>query len=313
MRLVFLGSPAFAVPTLEKLVESGARVLEVVTQPDRPRGRGQQAGAPPVKEAALRLGLPVYQPERVRRPEAVERLRGLAPDAMVVVGYGQIIPQSAIDIPRFGIINVHASLLPKYRGAAPMQWAIANGETRTGVATMRIDAGLDTGDVLLTAETAIGPAETAIELGARLALLGADLLIRTLEGLEAGSLAGRKQDPAEATYAPLLKKEDGRISWDLPAAAIHNRVRGFQPWPGAYTAFRGQTLRIWKSRPAAASCLAGQAAGRLASLAPLVVGCGAGALELIEVQLEGRRRMSAADFANGHRLTENDVLGEPRT
>jgi methionyl-tRNA formyltransferase len=313
MRLVFLGSPAFAVPTLERLVESGARVLEVVTQPDRPRGRGQQAAAPPVKEAALRLGLPVYQPERVRRPEAVDRLRSLAPDAMVVVGYGQIIPQVIIDIPRFGIVNVHASLLPKYRGAAPVQWTIVNGETRTGVTTMRIDAGLDTGDLLLNAETGIGPAETAVEIGARLAVMGADLLVRTLEGLEAGSIVPRKQDPAQATHAPLLKKEDGRIDWNLPAEAIHNRVRGFQPWPGAYTAFRGQTLRIWKSRPAAASCLASLAAGRLAAFNPLVVSCGSGALELIEVQLEGRRRMSAADFANGHRLTENDVLGEPRT
>jgi methionyl-tRNA formyltransferase len=313
MRLVFLGSPAFAVPTLERIVESGARVLEVVTQPDRPSGRGQQAAAPPVKEAARRLGLPVYQPERVRRPEAVERLRTLAPDAMVVVGYGQIIPQMVIDIPRFGIVNVHASLLPKYRGAAPVQWAIVNGETRTGVTTMQIDAGLDTGDMLLSAETAIGPAETAVGLGARLAMMGAELLIRTLEGLEAGSIAACKQDPAEATYAPLLKKEDGRIDWNLPAEAIHNRVRGFQPWPGAYTAFRGAALRIWKSRPAAASCLAGPAAGRLASIMPLVVSCGSGALELIEVQLEGRRRMSAADFANGHRLTDNEVLGEPRT
>jgi methionyl-tRNA formyltransferase len=313
MRLVFLGSPAFAVPTLDRLVESGARVLEVVTQPDRPRGRGQQPAAPPVKEAALRLGLPVYQPERVRRPEAVERLRALAPDAMVVVGYGQIIPQAIIDIPPFGILNVHASLLPKYRGAAPVQWAIANGETRTGVTTMQIDAGLDTGDMLQTAETDIGPAETAVELGARLALMGADLLARTLAGLESRSIAARKQDPALATYAPLLKKEDGRIDWSLPAEAIHNRVRGFQPWPGAYTAFRGGALRIWRSRPAAASCLAGLTAGRLASIGPLVVSCGSGALELIEVQLEGRRRMSAADFANGHRLSENDLLGEPRT
>jgi methionyl-tRNA formyltransferase len=178
---------------------------------------------------------------------------------------------------------------------------------------MQIDAGLDTGDMLQTAETDIGPAETAVELGARLALMGADLLARTLAGLESRSIAARKQDPALATYAPLLKKEDGRIDWSLPAEAIHNRVRGFQPWPGAYTAFRGGALRIWRSRPAAASCLAGLTAGRLASIGPLVVSCGSGALELIEVQLEGRRRMSAADFANGHRLSENDLLGEPRT
>ena len=181
MLVVFLGTPRFAVPTLEGLVEAGHGVVCVVTQPDRPRGRGQQLTASPVKEAALRLGLPVYQPERVRRPEAVERLAGLAPDVMVVVGYGQIIPQAVIDIAAHGIINVHASLLPKYRGAGPVQWAIANGETRTGVTTMRIDAGLDTGDMLLKAETDIGPEETAVELGARLAAMGAALLVETLQ------------------------------------------------------------------------------------------------------------------------------------
>ena len=194
MRLVFLGTPAFAVPTLERTVAAGHEVAEVVTQPDRPRGRGRQLAASPVKEAALRLGIPVYQPERVRRPEAVEHLRALAPDAMVIVGYGQIIPQSVIDLAPLGIINVHASLLPKYRGAGPIQWAIANGETRTGVTTMRIDAGLDTGEMLLKAETEIGPEENAVELGLRLAEMGAGLLVRTLEGLADGSIVGEKQD-----------------------------------------------------------------------------------------------------------------------
>jgi methionyl-tRNA formyltransferase len=250
----------------------------------------------------------VYQPERVRRPEAVEYLRALGADAMAVVGYGQIIPQTVIDLAPLGIINVHASLLPKYRGAGPVQWAIARGETRTGVTTMRIDAGLDTGDMLLKAETEIGPEENAIELGERLAALGADLLVKTLEGLERGTIAPQKQDAAEATYAPLLKKEDGLIDWSQPAQAIHNRVRGLQPWPGAYTKFRGQTLHIWRSRRREEP---GSAAGRLASLRPLVVGCGSGSLELVEVQLEGRKRMAAADFANGQRLNENDTLGEP--
>lgn len=310
MRLVFLGTPAFAVPSLEKLAAAGRRVIAVVTQPDRPRNRGQRDAPPPVKEAALRFGIPVHQPERIRRPEAIELVRSLAPDAVVVIGYGQIIPQSIIDIPPLGIVNVHASLLPKYRGAAPIQWAIVHGETRTGVTTMRIDAGLDTGDMLLDRETAIGPEETAIELGARLAAMGADLLIETLDGLEAGVVAPRKQDPAQASYAPLLKKEDGLIDWRQPAEAIHDRVRGLQPWPGAYTAFRGQTLRVWRTRVAA---LPPGQPGRLANLKPLAVDCGLGALELIEVQLEGRRRMSGADFANGHRLTESDVLGEPRT
>ncbi|HTS28296.1 MAG TPA: methionyl-tRNA formyltransferase [Bryobacteraceae bacterium] len=351
MRLVFLGTPAFAVPTLERVVEAGHQVLAVVSQPDRPRGRGQQAAAPPVKEAALRLGLPVFQPERVRRPEAVEYLRGLAADAMVVVGYGQIIPQSVIDLAPLGIINVHGSLLPKYRGAGPIQWAILNGETRTGVTTMRIDAGLDTGDMLLKAETEIGPDETAVELGRRLSLMGADVLVETLAGLAAGSIVPEKQDSAQATYAPLLKKEDGRIDWSQPAAAIHNRVRGLQPWPGAHTTFRGQQLQIWKSRglksrgwglgppapdqesapgpgsrffaPHSTSPVAHQQnpnpqpptpnplPGSVIKVRPLVIACGEGALELLEVQLEGRKRISGDAFANGQRVAENERLGEP--
>jgi len=312
MRLAFLGTPAFAVPTLERIVETGHQVLAVLTQPDRPRGRGQNTAASPIKETAIRLALPVYQPERVRRPEAVEYLRALALDAMVVVGYGQIIPQSVIDLAPLGIINVHASLLPKYRGAGPIQWAIVNGETRTGVTTMRIDAGLDTGDMLLKAETDISPEETALELGARLSVMGADLLVDTLAGLAAGNITPRPQDSSQATYAPLLKKEDGQIDWAQPASAIHNRVRGLQPWPGAFTAFRGQTLHIWKASVGVVSA-ASAAPGRIVSLRPPLVACGEGMLELGEVQLEGRKRMSATDFANGQRLTENEVLGEPRT
>ena len=307
MRLIFLGTPAFAVPTLERIVEAGHQVLTVVTQPDRPRGRGQHPAPPPVKEAALRLNLPVYQPERVRRPEAVEHLRALAPEAMVVVGYGQIIPQSVIDLAPLGIINVHASLLPKYRGAGPIQWAIINGEARTGVTTMRIDAGLDTGDMLLKAETDIGIEETAVELGQRLAVMGADLLVETLDGLARGAITPQPQNSAEATLAPLLKKEDGVIDWRQPAVAIHNRVRGLQPWPGASTAFRGQTLHIWRSRVRTEPA---PAPGRFLTLKPAVVACGEGALELVELQLEGRKRMSAADFVNGQRLTDNDKLGE---
>ena len=307
MRVIFLGTPAFAVPTLDAVMVAGHEVLEVVTQPDRPRGRGQKQAQPPVKEAALRLGLPVHQPERVRRQEAIERLGALRPDVMVVVGYGQIIPQVVIDIPRFGIINVHASLLPKYRGAAPIQWAIVNSDAKTGVTTMRIDAGLDTGDMLLKAETPIGPEETAIELGQRLAVMGAELLVETLPGLANGTIVPEKQDPAQASSAPILKKEDGLIRWNEPAAAIHNRVRGLQPWPGAYTSFRGHTLHIWKTHVRDA---AGRAEpGGFAGLKPAVVACGSGAIELVEVQLEGRKRMSAADFVNGQRLTPADRLG----
>ncbi|MEP6540369.1 MAG: methionyl-tRNA formyltransferase, partial [Bryobacteraceae bacterium] len=250
MRLVFLGTPRFAAPSLEKLVEAGHDVAAVFTQPDRPKGRGQQTAMSPVKEAALRLGITVHQPERVRRPESVELLREYQTEVMVVVGYGQIIPQVIIDMPRHGIINVHGSLLPKYRGAAPLQWAVANGETHTGVTTMRIDAGLDTGDMLLKAETGIGPAETSVELGERLAVTGADLLLKTLENLAAGTLTAEKQNDADATYAPILKKEDGLVDWHLPASGIYNRFRGLQPWPGTYTTFRGQLLHLWNVKPA---------------------------------------------------------------
>lgn len=308
MRLVYLGTPAFAVPTLERIVEAGHAVAEVVTQPDRPKGRGRQFAQSPVKQAALRLGLPVYQPERIRRPEAVEHLRSLACDLMVIVGYGQIIPQPILDLAPRGIINVHASLLPKYRGAAPIQWSLLNGETRTGVTTMRIDAGLDTGDMLLKAETEVGPNETAVELGEHLAPLGAALLVETLAALD--SISPEKQNPDEATYAPILKKEDGLIDWRQPAQAIHNRIRGLQPWPGAYTTFRAQKLHLWQS--AVDSTQTDAAPGQIVSLKPLLIGTGAGLLQLRELQQEGRKRLAAADFANGQRLSHNELLGEPR-
>lgn len=309
LRLVFLGTPAFAVPTLEKLVRRGHLVSAVFTQPDRPKGRGQQAAQSPVKLAAMRLGIEVHQPERIRRDENVALLRDIAPDAIVVVGYGQIIPQSIIDIPRLGILNVHASLLPAYRGAAPIQWAIANGETATGVTIMRIDAGLDTGDILSTWETTIGPDETAPELGDRLAVAGADLLVRTLDDYAAGRVLPAPQDHGRATLAPILKKEEGRIDWNWPAAKIHCRARGFAPWPGAYTTFRGQTLEVWRCR------VAEPAAGAPGSLHPqkrrLLVSCGDGAsIELLELQLAGKKRIAAGAFLNGQRVVENELLGD---
>jgi len=303
MRLVFMGTPDFAVPTLERVVEAGHEVLAVFTQPDRPKGRGQKDAMPPVKEAALLLGLPVSQPQRIRRPEVVEQLRTLAPDAMVVVGYGQIIPQAILDNPPQGIINVHASLLPKYRGAAPIQWAIARGETRTGVTTMRIDAGLDTGDMLLKWETEIGPEETAVELGERLAAAGAELLVKTLAAL--GNIVPEKQDHAQASYAPILKKEDGRIDWSMSGEEIVNRVRGFEPWPGCYGSLRGQRFHVWKARQAEGIF---QAGGLHAIGKKLYAGCKGGAIELLEVQLEGKKRMTAAAFLNGFTLNDNEVL-----
>src|SRR5579885_2532384 len=232
MRVVFLGTPEFAVPSLAALA-SEHQIIAVLTQPDRPKGRGNQLTASPVKAAALDLNIPVYQPESVRRPESVELLKSLQAEMMVVVGYGQIIPQTLIDLPAHGVLNVHASLLPKYRGAAPIQWAIANGETETGVTIMQIDAGLDTGDILLQRSTPIGPDETAPELAARLAPLGAELLIEAIDQIANGTAHPKKQDEQQATYAPLLKKEDGRVDWTRPAGSIYNRLRGFTPWPGA--------------------------------------------------------------------------------
>jgi methionyl-tRNA formyltransferase len=309
MELIYLGTPGFAVPTLEKILQAGHKVLAVYTQPDRPKGRGGQVAQSPVKEAALRLGLEVRQPERVRRPEIVQELRNLSPRSMVVVGYGQIIPQSIIDIPPLGIINVHASVLPKYRGAAPIQWAVANGETRTGVTTMRIDAGLDTGDMLLKWETEIGPEENALELSERLAAAGADLLMETLEGLESGTIHPEPQNNAEATLAPILRKEDGLIDWNHQTArTIFNRGRGLLPWPGIHTYFRGQLFHIWKSRALDED---GGNPGRLRVYKKrLLVDCAGGSvLELIEIQVEGRKRVSAAAFLNGQRIEENESLG----
>lgn len=307
MRLIYLGTPEFAVPTLEALHQAGHQIAAVYTQPDRPKGRGQEVAAPPVKEAAFRLHLPVHQPLKIR--DCVDELRGFAADAMIIVGYGQIIPQNIIDLPRFGIINVHASLLPKYRGAAPIQWALANGETRTGVTTMQIDAGLDTGDMLLKAETPIDPNETALELSPRLAALGAQLCLDTLTQVEAGTLSATKQNPDEATLAPILTKLDGLIHWSWPAAKIHNRVRGFQPWPGGYTRFRGQPLNIWRTALPGADAPTGLTPGELfLHRRRLFAGCGDATLELLEVQPAGKKRMHPTDFANGVRLEPNESL-----
>ncbi len=309
MKLVFFGTPAFAVPSLEAIVRVGHKVAAVFTQPDRPKGRGQKMAMSPVKESALRLGLDVFQPERVRRPEVVEQLRAIAPEAMVVVGYGQIIPQSILDIPPLGIINVHASLLPKYRGAAPVQWAIARGETMTGVTTMRIDAGLDTGDMLLKWETQIGDEETAIELGERLAAAGADLLVRTLAELPA--IKPEPQDHSQSILAPILKKEDGHVDWTRPSREILNRVRGFQPWPGCYGFRGGQRLHIWKAAgaPAAVEKMPSLEPGELRVVARrLFVGCGDGSIELLEVQPEGKKRMPAEAFLNGNIIEAGEAL-----
>jgi len=304
VKLVFMGTPAFAVPSLERTVEVGHDVIAVFTQPDRPKGRGQKDAVSSVKEAAVRLGLAVHQPERVRSPEVVEHLRGLAPEAMVVVGYGQIIPKVILDIPPQGMINVHASLLPEYRGAAPIQWAIARGETHTGVTTMRINQGLDTGDVLMKRETAIGPEENAVELGQRLAVAGAELLVRTLA--ELSSIRPEPQDDSQATYAPILKREDGRIDWQLSAREILNRIRGFEPWPGGYGFLHGMRLQIWSASVGEHKLPPGTLH---VENRKLYVGCGSGeSIEVREVQLEGKKRMPAAAFLNGFPISSQEVL-----
>lgn len=278
-------------------------MLAVYTQPDRPKGRGQKDSMPPVKEAALRLGLPVHQPARVRAPEVVEQLRGFAPDIMVVVGYGQIIPQAILDIPPLGIINVHASLLPKYRGAAPIQWAIARGETVTGVTTMRINAGLDTGDMLLKKEVEIGPEETADQVSLRLAPIGAELLVETLSRID--TIVPQQQDEALATYAPILKKEDGLIDWHLSAGNILNRIRGFQPWPGGYTFLRGVRIHLWKAQASTAVIPAGE---MKVENQRLFAGSGQGSIEILEVQMEGRKRMPVKAFLNGFTVASGEVF-----
>jgi len=309
MNVVFCGTPRFAVPTLTTLVNSGFTVSLVVTQPDKPRGRGLEVLFSPVKQAALQFGLPVVQPEKIKNNEQFRsQLSSLAPDTIIVVGYGRIIPQWMIDLPVLGNLNVHASLLPKYRGAAPIQWAIASGESVTGVTTMRIDAGLDTGDVLLQKEIPILADDTAETLAPRLADLGAALMIETLYGLQAGTLTGRSQDHSKATLAPVLKKEDGLIDFQRTAVEIWNRLRGFQPWPGAYTRFRGKQLQIHAAKPLPS--LSTSTPGELvAENDSFIVGCGnKSALEVTELQLEGKKRMSARDFLHGYRLTPGERL-----
>jgi methionyl-tRNA formyltransferase len=306
--IVFAGTPRFAVPTLEALIHSGFDVRLAVTQPDRPSGRGLDLSASPVKESAIRHGIPVAQPDKIKNNESFRaQLEGLHPDAIVVVGYGRLIPQWMIDLPRFGNLNLHASLLPKYRGAAPIQWAIAQGETITGVTTMRIDAGLDTGDILLQREIAIGPDDTAGTIAPKLAEIGGQLMVETLRGLQAGTVQPHLQDNAQATLAPILNKEDGKVDFGRSAIEIWNRLRGFSPWPGAYTAFRGKTFHIWRARPIATEI---PSAELKADDGLVFVGCRDSSLELFEVQIEGKKRMSSQDFINGYRPRTGERLGD---
>ena len=308
MRLVYMGTPEIAVPAFERLLEAGHEVAGVFTQPDRPAGRKQQLVAPAVKRAAEARGVPVFQPAKVRTEETRQLFASLEPEAAIVFAYGRILPPALLAVPPRGCINIHASLLPAYRGAAPIQWAIARGETETGVTTMLMDEGLDTGDMLLRRATRIGPDETAVDLGARLADMGADLVVETLARLD--EIVPEPQDGRAATLAPILTREDGEIDWRMPALEIANRCRGFLPWPGTWTTLDGARLHVW--RAAAEAGAAGEAPGTVVEARGdrFVVAAGGGSrLAALELQLEGKRRMAARDLLNGVRVAAGTTLG----
>jgi methionyl-tRNA formyltransferase len=314
LRIVFCGTPEFAVPSLRRLAERPEFSVEaVITQPDRPRGRGQHVSSSPVKEAALEIGLHVYQPETIKSESAQEFLKRVAPDAVVIIAYGQIIPAPLLTIPRLGWLNLHASLLPRYRGAAPIHWAIANGETITGLTTMQIDAGMDTGPTLSRREVEIGPDETAPDLATRMSAIGADLIAESLLRFDRGEISPAPQEKEDVSYAPILKKEDGRIDWDLPALQIYNRMRGFTPWPGSYTKLRDHTCHVWGRPGMSSEAWTRMKPGEIVAftidfkVAGLNVVCGEGTiLELQSIQIEGRKKISAREFANGARLAPGE-------
>jgi methionyl-tRNA formyltransferase len=310
MRIVFCGTPSFAVPTLKAiLADPSHQVVAVITQPDRPRGRGQEVSFSPVKQTALDAGIPVEQPIKIRTPEAQRILQDFQPECFVIIAYGQIIPAGLLPISRCGWINLHASLLPKYRGAAPIHWAIANGETTTGLTTMRIDAGMDTGEMLLQQEVAIEPRETAPELAARMSEVGATLMKETLRGLPDGLITPKEQNNELATYAPMLKKEDGRIDWQRRAREIFNCMRGFAPWPSAFTNFRGKTCQLWGEALAQERTTA-EPGSLLLEDGQLRVACGdTTVLRILTVKLEGRSEVSAQEFVNGARLAKEERFG----
>jgi methionyl-tRNA formyltransferase len=340
MKIVFCGTPQFAVPTLKFLLtQDEFEIAAVITQPDRPSGRGMKLTASPVKEAAVAAGAAVHQPEKIRAPEMQATLEAIAPDCVVIIAYGQIIPGRLLPIARHGWINLHASLLPKYRGAAPINWAIVNGESVSGITTMRIDAGMDTGEMLLTHEMPIGANETAPELAGRMSEAGATLMLETLRGIAAGTLRGRAQDAASATYAPMMKKNDGRVDWSRTARQIYDRMRGFAPWPAAFSMLRGKTCQIL-GRPVskdgeeekADRDNGGDVAGlQRSNTAPLhekrpaagyepgtihvrqsgiYVSCGgATEMRISSVKMEGSRAMDAVEYARGARLTEGERFG----
>jgi methionyl-tRNA formyltransferase len=309
MKIVFMGTPEFAVPSLEALLRSGDQVVGVVTQPDRPKGRGHQLVAPPVKLVAERAGIPILQPLKIRTPEFLQALSAWQPDLIAVTAFGRILHAPILRLPPMGCVNVHGSLLPKYRGAAPVQWAVINGETETGITTMVMDEGMDTGPMLLQEKLEILPDDTAGTLAPRMAELGGQLLIKTIAQLKAGTLAPKRQDDGQATMAPLLKKEDGLLDWTMNATSLANRARGLSPWPGAYTFFGEERWNIWK-----AVSIMGATTERPGTIVTvnkqaILVATGEGILEIHEIQTANSKRMSVVQFLAGHRVTAGMQLG----
>lgn len=328
MRIIFMGTPDFAVAALDALCASGQEVILAVTQPDRQRGRGRKVIQTPVSLCAQKWGVPVFQPSRIRDPEAVGTIRDLSPDLIVVAAFGQILPQELLDIPRLGCVNIHASLLPRLRGAAPIQWAVINGDRESGITLMQMDAGLDTGDILFQEKVEIDPRETGESLYGKLARLGGEMIVRHLPEIGTGSVTRIPQDPGLSTYAPMLRKEMGEIDWTMPAEQIERRMRGMMPWPGAFTRLNGHVLKIWNAEvlreecgcPAAGAGEAGAEADRsLQGKLPgtvvrtekkrILVATGDGVLALLELQAEGKKRMGADAYLRGSRIPEGTMLG----
>ena len=307
MRIIFMGTPEFAAPAIDALIGAGHEIAAVFSQPDKPKGRGYSMTPPPVKVKALAHGIPVYQPKSMRDGEALKIFNEIKPDVGVVIAYGKILPQEILDAPEYGCINVHASLLPKYRGAAPIQWSVIDGESKTGVTTMQMDAGLDTGDMLLKSETEILPDETAGELHDRLSAMGAQLIVRTLDAIAKGELKPEKQDDSRSCYAKMLTKELCAVDWNRSAREIHNQIRGLSPWPVATAVLEGKRLKLHRSEISPIQNPEGEC-GEVISLDPLTVKCGEGAVELLEIQAEGKKRMPSSEYLRGHRIEKGTVL-----
>lgn len=305
MNIVYMGTPDFAVPPLKAIIENGHNVIGVFTQPDKPKGRGYVLTPPPVKKCAMEYNIPVYQLVSMKNGEALEILKQLSPDIIVVTAYGKILPKDVLELPKYGCINIHASLLPKYRGAGPIQWCVLNGEEKTGITVMQMSEGLDTGDMLFKAETKIGENETASELHDRLSMLGAEIVIEALDKIEKGEVSPQKQDDTISSYAPMLNKSLCEIDWNKSAQEIHNQVRGLNSWPIAVSKINGKRVKIFTTRILNKS----GKAGSVISTKPLIVACGNGAVEIFELQQEGKKRMKAENFVLGSRIDENSIFG----